>query len=80
MTISAQRVLETPMAPYLELLENMTKEEKQIVVSFLSESMVERKPYKVKPVSSGVKKWCGCATFTEDEINSDPRIKSILSR
>ena len=35
------------------------------------EAMVE-KPYN--------KKWSGCASFTEDEIEGDPRLKALLSR
>ena len=38
------------------------------------------KPYKVIPVSSEIKKWSGCASFTEEEIESDPRLKALLSR
>jgi len=27
-----------------------------------------------------IEKWSGCATFTQEEIESDPRLKAILSR
>jgi predicted CoA-binding protein len=41
---------------------------------------VQKKTYKVKPVSPDIEKWNGCATFTQEEIDSDPRLKAILSR
>ena len=72
------------MAPYTELLRGMTREQKYIVVTFINESMEEPKnsgkPYKVMPVSDNIKKWSGCVSFTEEEKESDPRLKAILSR
>ena len=44
-----------------------------------SETTAE-KPYKAIPVSPEIKKWRGCASFTEAEIESDSRLKAILSR
>ena len=41
MTALAQRIKETPLAPYLGLLRGMTREQKQIVVTFITESMEE---------------------------------------
>lgn len=41
MTTLAQRIKETPMAPYMALLRGMTREQKQIVVTFITESMEE---------------------------------------
>ena len=38
------------------------------------------KSYKVMPVSPDIKKWSGCASFTEEEIDNDPRLNAILSR
>ena len=32
-----------------------------------------KKPYKTIPVSSDIRKWSGCASFTEDEIESAKR-------
>jgi len=32
-----QRIASTPMAPYINLMKGMTREEKQIVVTFLTE-------------------------------------------
>ena len=39
-----------------------------------------KKPYEVIPVSPEIKKWIGCASFTEEEMENDPRLKAILSR
>jgi len=41
MTALAQRIKETPLAPYMGLLRGMTREQKQIVVTFITESMEE---------------------------------------
>ena len=41
MTALAQRISETPMAPYVALLRGMTREQRQIVVTFITESMEE---------------------------------------
>ena len=41
MTTLAQRISETPMAPYAALLRGMTREQKQIVVTYITESMEE---------------------------------------
>lgn len=38
------------------------------------------KSYKVRPVSSNIKKWSGCVSFTESEIENDPRLKALLNR
>lgn len=42
MTAVAQRIAETPIAPYLGVLQAMTREEKRIVVMFLIETMEEQ--------------------------------------
>lgn len=41
MTALAQRIIDTPLAPYLGLLQAMSKEEKRIVIWFLMETMEE---------------------------------------
>ncbi len=41
---------------------------------------VKKKSYKVLPVSPEIKKWSGCVSFTEEEIENDPRLKALLSR
>jgi len=37
-----------------------------------------KKPYKPIPVSAEIKKWNGCASFTEEEIENDPRLQALL--
>jgi len=49
MTATAQRINETPMAPYVALLRSMTREQKQIVVTFITESMEEPRPKREVP-------------------------------
>ena len=39
MTALAQRIKETPMAPYMGLIRRMTDEQKQIVMMFINETM-----------------------------------------
>ena len=46
----------------------------------LEPETAQEKGYKVKTVSPDIEKWSGCATFTQEEIDSDPRLKAILSR
>lgn len=41
MTTVAKKLLETPMAPYSGLLQGMSREEKKIVIMFLTESLAE---------------------------------------
>ena len=53
--------------------------EDKLMAADVFESTAE-KPYKVIPVSPEIKKWKGCASFTADEIESDPRLKALLSR
>lgn len=38
------------------------------------------KPYKVLPVSPAIQQWRGCASFSEEEIENDPRLKALLTR
>ena len=44
MTALAQRITETPMAPYMALMRGMTREEKEVVIAFLVDLMDEKKP------------------------------------
>lgn len=41
MTAVARKIQETPMAPYTSLLQGMSREEKKIVIMFLTESLAE---------------------------------------
>ena len=44
------------------------------------EDVAKKKTYKVISVSPEIEKWSGCTSFTSDEIESDSRLKAILSR
>ncbi|MBP5368972.1 MAG: hypothetical protein J6Z01_11020 [Bacteroidales bacterium] len=44
MTATALRIKSTPMAPYINLMQGMTREQKMIVVMYLTESMNEHEP------------------------------------
>ena len=50
MTALAQRITETPMAPYMALMRDMTREEKEVVIAFLVDLMDEKKPARKVPV------------------------------
>ena len=41
---------------------------------------VTPKAYKEMLLSPEIKKWNGCASFSEKEIDSDPKLKAILSK
>ena len=41
MTAVTRKILETPMAPYSKLLQGMSREDKKIVIMFLTESLAE---------------------------------------
>ena len=65
---------ETMMEKVLKYLRSLTVVEKEPV------KVAKKKPYKVIPVSPEISRWSGCASFTEEEIESDPRLKALLSR
>lgn len=89
MTAVAQRIKETPLAPYLELLDGMTREQKMIVVTFLTESMKEpaneaktnaeiiREKFKDLKISPETKELVRGLSLSADEID-DERTKYIL--
>ena len=62
MTTTAQRIKETPLAPYVGLLDGMTREQKQIVVTYITESMEE--PNKKRQVPEEFKKLRGIGSRT----------------
>ena len=45
MAANARQIQETPMAPYLGLLKGMSREDKKIVIMFLTESLAEAGEY-----------------------------------
>ena len=91
MTALAQRIKETPMAPYADLLRGMTPEQKMIVVTYITESMekpavepksnaeIIREKFKDMRVSPELKKLRGCIKLTEEDLK-DERIQYILNR
>lgn len=92
MTATAQRIKETPMAPYIGLMRGMTREQKQIVVTFLNEVMEEaeesetvpmtnaeiiREKYKNLRISPRAKALVEGLSLSEEEME-DERTKYIL--
>lgn len=78
MTTLAQRIKETPMAPYMGLLRGMTREQKQIVVTFITESMDE--PKQKRQVPAEFKKLRGMVNITEEEMAQDEHLAHIMER
>ena len=78
MTATAQRIKKTPMAPYMALLRGMTREQKQIVVTFITESMEEQKPKRQVPAE--FKRLRGMVNITEDEMAQDEQLAHIMER
>ena len=52
MTATAQRIKETPMAPYIGLMRGMSRRDIQIVVTFLNEVMEEEKKSEAVPMTN----------------------------
>ena len=73
-----QRITETPMDPYMALLRGMTREQKQIVVTFIKESMEE--PVAKREVPAEFKKLRGMVNITEEDTAQDERLRSIMER
>jgi hypothetical protein len=78
MSTLAQRIKETPMAPYMALLQGMTREEKQIVVTFITESMEE--PVGKRQVPAEFKRLRGMVNITDEEIAQDEHLAHIMER
>ena len=78
MTTLAQRISETPMAPYAALLRGMTREQKRIVVTYLTESMEE--PKAKRQVPAEFKKLRGIVNITEEEMARDEHLAHIMER
>lgn len=80
MTALAKRISETPMAPYTNLLRTMSPRHKQIVVTFLTESMKEDKDTEHTLTEEEKERefWslCGCwADDPEDAARMEAAIK-----
>ena len=78
MTVLAQRVMETPLAPYFGLLQAMSREDKRIVVLFLMEALEE--PKTVRQVPASFKKLRGMVSITDEEIAQDEHLAHIMER
>jgi len=78
MTALAQRIKETPMAPYKELLDGMTREQKIIVVTYITESL--KKPKVKREVPAEFKKLRGMVSITEEEMAKDEHLAHIMER
>ncbi|MCR5158750.1 MAG: hypothetical protein K6D37_06440 [Prevotella sp.] len=88
MTAIAQQVKSTPMAPYIGLMREMSREQKQIVVTFLTELIEEqevaktneeiiREKYKNLKISPRVKALVDGLSLSEEEVK-DERTQYIL--
>ena len=78
MTALAQKIKDTPMAPYMGLMEGMTREQKQIVVTFLTESMKE--PRAKRQVPADFKRLRGMINVTDEEMAKDEHLAYIMER
>ena len=78
MTAIAQKIKETPMAPYTSLLRGMTREQKQIVVTFIIESMEE--PKAKRQVPAEFKRLRGMVNITEQDMAEDKHLAHIMER
>jgi len=93
MTTLAQRISETPMAPYAELLRNMKRSDMQIVVTFLQEAMKEaedpvttksnrdiiREKFRHLQISADTKQLVEGLSLSESEMQ-DERTQYILGK
>ena len=83
-TMQLREELFRQMNPMLDsdvMLRKMIAYAKSLFAAQQQEQEVpQKKSYKMKTVAPEIEKWSGCATFTQQEIDSDPRLKAILSR
>ena len=75
---TTQRIETMPMAPYISLMRAMTREQKRIVVTFLTETMDEPTNKRQVPVS--FKKLRGMLSITDEDIAQDDRLAHIMNR
>lgn len=68
------------MAPYMNLLRGMTREQKQIVVTFITESMEEPVKKTKRQVPAEFKKLRGMVNITDEEMAQDERLAHIMKR
>jgi hypothetical protein len=70
------------MAPYTALLRGMTREQKQIVVSYITESMEEpmEEPKTRREVPAEFRKLRGMVNITAKEMAQDEHLAHIMGR
>ena len=78
MTAKAKRIKETPLAPYMDLLDAMTREQKMIVITYITESMEE--PKAKRQVPAEFKRLRGMVSITDKEIAHDEHLAHIMER
>ena len=64
---------ETAMMRLLAFVRSLVSTKKS-----MAEKKNEEKSYEVLSLSPDIKKWSGSASFSEEEIESDPRLKALL--
>ena len=81
MTAIARKLQTTPMAPYLNLLQGMSREDKKIVIMFLTESLAETEEENQEPRLSkeerkrGLMSLAGC---WKDDPEDAARMESAI--
>ena len=78
MTALAQRIKETPMAPYMGLIRGMTREQKQTVVAYITEIMDE--PQQKRQVPAEFRRLRGMVNITDEEMAQDEHLAHIMER
>ena len=66
------------MAPYTSLLRGMSREQKQIVLTFITETMDE--PQEKRQVPAEFKRLRGMVHITEEEKEQDKHLAHIMER
>ena len=81
MTALAQRIKETPMAPYMALMRSMSRQDIQIVMTFLNEVMAEADmPSGRRQVPAEFKRLRGMVNITEEDMAKDEHLAHIMER
>ena len=78
MTALAQRITETPMAPYVGLIRGISHEQQKIVVTFITELMKE--PKSKRQVPAEFKKLRGMVNITKEDMEQDEHLAHIMER
>lgn len=81
MTAITRKLKATPMAPYFNLLQGMSREDKKIVIMFLTESLAETNEKSIEPRLSkkerkrGLMSLAGC---WKDAPNDADRMETMI--